>query len=163
MGARLKAKELMARECGFIPEVVKTQEMDEVFNKYVLPTYKMLDYFQGKASLGQVAVVEGKSIRHLVGQVHLREIHIPELKQLVTINNQLAMNARKWQFIVLLDGKNVDPKYVTGATKLLGNASLSEIQACNLDLNLDLIKIEEAMKEEIATQEVEVEVDDTDF
>jgi AAA domain (dynein-related subfamily) len=163
LAARNQAKIRFAAECGFIPEVATSAEMDELFTKLILPTYRMLDFFQGKASLGQVATMEGKSARHLTAQVHLRKVQCNELSQLVTLNNQLSINARKWQYVVLLDGKNVDPKYVTGATKLVGNARLSEIQANNLALNLDLIQIEEAMKEEITIQKEEVQDDDTDI
>ena len=152
--ARTAMKKLLAEEIGLIADVVKSQEMDDLFTNDVLPTYKMLDYFQGKASLGQVATVEGKSVRHLVGEAHLRVIQSPHLQALIALNNQLAINQRKWQFVVLLDTKHIDDKYVAGARKLLGNPRLSEVQANNLSLNLDLVEIEEALKEEIIiTQE----------
>ena len=162
VAARTEAKKRLAQEIGLIGDVVKSQEMDELFTMQVLPTYKMLDYFQGKAAIGQIAQTEGKSVRNLVGQAHLRVVQSPELKSLIALNNQLALAARKWQFIVLLDGKNADPNYVTGARKLLGNPNLSEVQANNLRLNLSLIEIEEAMKEEIPTQEG-VADDDNEF
>jgi hypothetical protein len=60
----------------------------------------------------------------------------------------------------LLDTKHIDEKYVTGARKLLGNPRLSEVQANNLSLNLDLIEMEEAMKEEITITQEGVEDDE---
>jgi hypothetical protein len=160
MAARTEAKKLLAQEIGLIPDVVKSAEMDELFTNEILPTYKMLDYFQGKASLGQVAVAEGKSIRHLVGEAHLRVVQSKWLRELIALNNQLAINQRKWQFVVLLDTKHIDEKYVAGARKLLGNPRLSEVQANNLSLNLDLIEMEEAMKEEITITQEGVEDDE---
>ncbi|UVG34223.1 AAA-ATPase [Microbacterium phage Hannabella] len=162
MPARTEAKKRLADEIGLIPDVVKSQEMDEVFTQDVLPTYLMLDYFQGKAALGQIASVNGKSLRNLVGQAHMRVVQSPALKSLITLNNQMAISARKWQFVVLIDGKNVDPNYVAGARKLIGNPRLTPVQANNLRLNLDLVEIEEVMKEEIPTQEG-VENDDDEF
>ena len=153
MSARTASKQLLANEIGLISDVVKSQEMNEVFTTEVLPTYKMLDYFKGGASIGGVANAEGRSVRNLVGQAHLSHVQSAPLKALIALNNQLAIAQRKWQFVVLLDGKNVDPNYVTGARKLLGNPRLSEVQENNLRLNLDLVEIEEAMKEEIPTQE----------
>jgi hypothetical protein len=160
MAARNAAKELLAREIGLIHDVVKSSEMDELFTQVVLPTYKMLDFFQGKASLGQVATIEGKSIRNLVGQAQLRELQTSHLKDLIVLNNQLAISQRKWQYVVLLDGKNVDPKYVSGARKLLGNPALTEVQANNLAFNLDLVEIEEALKETLNTTTEEVTEDE---
>ncbi|QDP44835.1 AAA-ATPase [Microbacterium phage Araxxi] len=162
MPARTEAKKRLAAEIGLHPDVVKSQEMDEVFTQDVLPTYLMLDYFQGKAAIGQIASVQGKSLRNLVGQAHMRIIQSQALKGLIALNNQLSIAQRKFQFVVLVDGKNVDPNYVTAARKLLGNPKLSEVQERNLRLNLDLIEIEEAMKEEIPTQEG-VENDDVEL
>ena len=160
MGARMESKRVLAAKIGLIDDVIKTSEMDELFTNEVQPTYKMLDYFKGKASLGTVASVEGKSVRHLSGQAHLREVRSSYLKALIVLNNQIAISQRKWQYVVLLSGKNVEPKYVAGARKLVGNPLLTEIQANNLALNLDLIDIEEAMQEEITITQEGVENDD---
>ena len=160
ISARTEAKKILAADIGLIPEVVKSTEMDELFTKIILPTYKMLDYFQGKASIGQVQTADGKSIRNLVGQAHLRYVQDKELQELITLNNQLAMSQRKWQYVILLDGKHIDPKYVAGARKLIGNPNLSEVQTNNLSLNLDIVDIEEAMKETLTTEEVTVDDED---
>ena len=163
MGARNDAKKRLVEQIGLLPEVIKTQEMDELFQNIVMPTYKMLDFFKGKASLGQVADSEGFSCRHLTGEAHLREVRTAELKALITLSNQLAVNQRKWQYVVLIDAKNVDPQYVSGARKLIGNPQLTEIQANNLALNLDLIEIEEALKETLTATVEEDMSNDSDI
>jgi hypothetical protein len=145
--ARESAKKLLCEQIGLMPDVVKSAEMSELFDKIILPTYKMLDFFQGKASLGQVADAQGFSIRHLVGEAHLRCVKTQQLQDLITLNNQMATSQRKWQYVVLLDAKHVDPKYVSGARKLVGNPQLTGVQENNLGINLDLIDIEEALKE----------------
>jgi hypothetical protein len=54
------------------------------------------------------------------------------------------MKAGKPQFVFLLDGKpaTVDPMYAPRAQQLVGNDKLTEVQALNLNLNLQLIEME---------------------
>ena len=145
--ARTKAKELLANEIGLLPAVVKSQEMDTLFMQEVLPMYDMLDYFKGKASVGSALSVRGHSIRNLVAQAKLREVQSSALTDLIVLNNQLATSQRKWQYVVLLSTRKVDPRYISEARKLQGNARLTEIQALNLDLNLAFIEAQEALQE----------------
>ena len=46
--------------------------------------------------------------------------------------------------MVLLDGKGVDPRYEATAPKLEGNPKLSALQATNLQINLQLMRLEKA-------------------
>lgn len=160
VAARTKAKELLAREIGLLPAIVKSQEMDELFTTEVLPMYNMLDYFKGKASVGTSMAVTGHSVRNLVGQAHLREVQSAKLKDLIVLNNQMAMSQRKWQYVVLLSTRKVDPRYVSEARKLNGNPALTEIQARNLELNLAFIEAQEAMQEEDEPLTTEEDTDD---
>ena len=160
VSARYRAKELLAREIGLMPAVTKSQEMDELFTTEVLPMYNMLDYFKGKASVGTSMAVKGHSIRNLVGQAHLREVQSNELKNLLVLNNQMAMSQRKWQYVVLLSTRKVDPRYVSEARKLIGNPALTEIQKRNLELNLAFIEAQEAMQEEDEPLTTEEDTDD---
>ena len=154
VGARKKAKELLANEIGLLPAITSSQEMDDLFAQEVLPMYEMLDYFKGKASVGTALSTKGHSIRNLVAQAHLREVQSDKLRDVITLNNQMAMTQRKWQYVVLLSTRKVDPRYISEARKLLGNPALTEIQAKNLDLNLAFIEAQEAMQEETITEEV---------
>ena len=160
VAARMRAKDLLAREIGLLPAVSKSQEMDELFATEILPMYDMLDYFKGKASVGSASVAKGHSIRNLVGQAQLREVQSEKLKELITINNQMAMTQRKWQYVVLLSARKVDPRYVSEARKLIGNPALTEIQARNVSLNLSFIEAQEAMQEEESLNSVEEDADD---
>ena len=154
VGARKKAKELLAREIGLLPAITSSQEMDDLFTQEVLPMYEMLDYFKGKASVGTALSTKGHSIRNLVAQAHLREVQSDKLRDVITLNNQMAMTQRKWQYVVLISTRKVDPRYISEARKLLGNPALTEIQAKNLDLNLAFIEAQEAMQEDTITEEV---------
>ena len=161
VSARNRAKELLAREIGLMPAVTKSQEMDELFTTEVLPMYDMLDYFKGKASVGSTMSTKGHSIRNLVGQAHLRTVQSNTLKSLLVLNNQMAMSQRKWQYVVLLSTRKVDPRYVSEARKLIGNPALTEIQAHNLELNLAFIEAQEAMQDE--AESLTIEEDTNDF
>ena len=154
VSARKKAKELLANEIGLLPAITSSLEMDALFIQEVLPMYEMLDYFKGKASVGTALSTKGHSIRNLVAQAHLREVQSDKLRDVITLNNQMAMTQRKWQYVVLLSTRKVDPRYISEARKLLGNPALTEIQAKNLDLNLAFIEAQEAMQEETITEEV---------
>ena len=46
--------------------------------------------------------------------------------------------------VVLLNGKGVDPRYEATAPKLEGNPKLSALQATNLQINLQLMRLEKA-------------------
>ena len=72
----------------------------------------------------------------------------------------MAMSQRKWQYVVLLTARKVDPRYVSEARKLIGNPALTEIQARNLELNLALIEAQEAMQEEDESLTTEEDTDD---
>ena len=72
----------------------------------------------------------------------------------------MAMSQRKWQYVVLLTARKVDPRYVSEARKLIGNPALTEIQARNLELNLAFIEAQEAMQDEAESLTTEEDTDD---
>ena len=148
---KLLAK-LLIEATGMLPSMADTFHMEDLIKEEVLPMYNMLDQFKGKANVS-AASIKGHSIRHLIGQVRLRQIESPQLKSLVEANNRAAMSESAYQFVILPNGKNPDHSYVTRARKLQGNPRLTEIQAQNLDLNLQLIEMEEAIREIDKTEE----------
>lgn len=147
--ARTHVKRIMIDELGMHPEVLKSAEMEELLQQEVLPMYDVLDSFEHKAATAGASSAAGKghSIRHLIGQVRLREVKSKHLKDLINWNNDLAIQQGKAQFVILLSGKSPNPKYVKLAHALQGNAKLTEIQRQNLELNLSLIGMEEATNE----------------
>lgn len=143
--ARYQVQSLLCKQAGLLPDMAKAQEMVELFSKQVEPTYAVLDQFQHKASPG--TTVGGKSVRNLVGQILLRQVETPELLELVNENNRQAKDQGKLQYLILLTGKGVDDATHVKLKKLVGNDKLTDLQAANLDLNLQLIEMEAVRKE----------------
>ena len=85
---------------------------------------------------------------NLIGQAKLREVQSSALKELIDMNNVRAMRDSKPQYVVLLNGIEVPSGYVKAANELRGNPKLTQLQAINLELNLQLIQMEEIRKEE---------------
>jgi hypothetical protein len=136
-------------------------EMQTLLDTEVLPMYEVLDSLKNKSSAP--AGLKGCSVRNLIGQAQLREVSSPALSELIAMNNVKAMQASKTQYVFLLDGKDAAkwPQYQAKATVLEGNAALSEIQALNLNLNLQLIEMESIRNEkEGTTDDDDTPVDD---
>lgn len=151
---RAAQNEAMARiveELGLYPKLLQgsyEQEFRELLSAEVMPTYAVLDQFKGKASAGS-AVFKGKSIRNLIGQAKLREVQSNQLRDLISLNNAIALLDQKPQFVLLMNGKNPNPDYVRLAAKLRENSwdKLTALQQENLTLNLQLIEMEKASTE----------------
>lgn len=146
---------------GLLPESVTSMEMQQLIDNEVAPTYEILDQMGKSAS---AVVLKGRSMRNLIGQAQLRQIDSPYLHEVIRFNNQRAMSAGKTQYVFLTSGKatEVPANYETHARKLVGNPRLTEIQALNLGLNLQLIELEAARREAAPTTE-EVEDDESVF
>lgn len=140
--------EMAVTALGLLPEMAQSTEMQSLLDTEVLPMYEILDQVKGKAS-SSPASIKGSSLRNLIGQAQLREISSVHLTELLSMNNIRAMREGKPQFVLLPDGKaKAVPKgYTDAATKLKGNPRLTEIQARNLDLNLQLIEMESIRNE----------------
>lgn len=137
--------QLITERLGLLPDMADSYEMQTLLDTEVLPMFDVLDHLKNKST--SPASVKGTSVRNLIGQAQLREIHSAPLEELLKMNNVRALRAGKYQFVFLPSGKNVDPTYLSHATKLSGNPRLTEVQKINLNLNLQLIKLE-AMRHE---------------
>ena len=143
---RQKIANILISELGLLPSMDSSVEMEELLNATVLPTYRLLDAFKKKGT--RVAdKQEGVSIRKLIGMAQLRVITEPALRTLIDMNNVRAMQAGKPQFVLRYDGKP-DEAYAMQARKLRGNPNLTPIQRLNLEMNLQLIELADAHKEE---------------
>ena len=142
---------------GLLPEMADSYEMQTLLDTEVLPMYEILDQVKGKTSAG--SALKGSSIRNLIGQAQLREVQAPALAEVININNSRAMSQGKAQYVMLLGGsaKSVPPGYVAAAQKLEGNPRLTEQQALNLNLNLQLVQLESVRYEK------EGSIDDDDI
>lgn len=144
---------------GLLPDILNDFEMTNVLNTEVLPMYNVLDQFQGRgAKVVRQASATGSSVRKLIGQARLRMVESKELKELINVNNLKAMLQDKAQYVVLLDGKNPPPNYVKDATKLMGDPKLTELQATNLQLNLQLIEMAAARTETDEEREIDNDI-----
>lgn len=158
-GEREHVKQLFIDELGLDPRVAKFTEFDDMLREEVYPMFTVLDQFKhNKPGQGAVAL-RGHSVRNLIGQVKLREVQSATLKDLIEMNNTVAMQQDKAQFVILLSGKNPNPNYVRLANKLRGNPKLTPIQAQNLELNLQLIEMEAASRENYTEGDIEDDPD----
>lgn len=139
--------QLLISALGLLPEMVESYEMNSLLDTEILPMYEILDQIKGKTAAG--ATLKGCSIRNLIGQGLLREIQSKGLHEVIAMNNQRAMQAGKPQYVLLVDGKDgsLPANYIASAEKLRGNPRLSERQASNLELNLQLVELEAVRKE----------------
>ena len=131
---------------GLLPDTATSYEMERLLMTEVNPTYELLDILKNKSSVA-AAQLKGVSPRNLIGQAQLRHVTSTALRELIDMNNARAIRTNKDQYVFLLSGKGVDPAYVARAQGLVGNPRLTELQATNLSLNLQLIQLEEVRYE----------------
>lgn len=140
---KMKIAQVIVDKIGLLPDMVRATEIMDLIHYEVNPTYDILDALTKKGNIG-AASTKGSSVRNLIGQAQLRHSTSEYLTELLAENNRLAINQGKHQFVVLLNGKGVDPRYEAIAPKLEGNPKLSALQATNLQINLQLMRLEKA-------------------
>jgi hypothetical protein len=140
--------DVLIEAIGLLPAMKGGQEMAHLLDAEVLPTYELLDSFKKKGKTVSKSGHEGKSLRNLIGQVHLRMVTSSAMKSLIEVNNQMAMTQGKYQYVLLLNGGRNAEDYKRHALKLRGNPRLTKIQATNLEMNLQLLELAEAHNEE---------------
>lgn len=138
---------LLVNTLGLLPTMAESSEMADVMDQEILPTFDIMDQLKNRANVSASAI-RGHSIRNLIGQAQLREVHSSALRELINENNNRAMMMHKEQYVLLLNGSLNG--YAKRAKDLLVpeiQAKLSEVQRRNLRLNLQLVELEEARKE----------------
>ena len=143
--AKRQLAQYMVDGLGLMPEMRDSYEMQTLLDTEVLPMYEILDSLVNKTA--SAASIKGRSVRNLIGQARLREVQSSALDELISMNNSRALREGKIQYVLLTTGKKVDPTYQSKAQVLEGNPKLTEQQALNLRLNLQLIELEAARKE----------------
>ena len=161
---RANQAKILVEALGLMPEMANSFEMNSLLDTEVLPMYEILDQIKGKSS-SSPGSLKGRSIRNLIGQAQLREVKSSALRELIDMNNQRAMSDGKPQFVLLLNGKVKGPMsgYPAMAQKLRGNPRLTELQALNLELNLQLIEMESIRKSKEEVNDDSVFTDDLPF
>lgn len=149
---------IIVEELGLLPEMAVSQEVNTLLDTEVLPMFDVLDSFD-KGGAGGPQVMTGQSVRKLIGQAKLRHIQSISLEELIKMNNRRAMNAGKYQYVFLVNGKGSDvPNYLTAIEKIKVD-KLTPLQKQTLAFNRQLIEVEEIRK----TQQQEGTThDDTD-
>lgn len=145
---------ILLNDLGMDPSMSNSMEMSALLDDEVLPTYDVLDVFKRKGSK-VTTTNKGRSLRNLIGQAQLRQVQSSKLVDLIEANNQHAVTKGLWQYVFLLNGKNPPHGYVDAANALRGNAKLTNVQAINLDMNLELIGLEaEKIKQETEEEDM---------
>lgn len=145
-----KLAEILVNALGLLPKLVDSYEMQTLLDTEVLPMYEILDNIKGKTSSAP-ASLKGTSIRNLIGQAQMRHVESSALRDLIDTNNRMAMADGKAQFVLLLDGKVKTLPAYGGATYAQAaerlnvptvRERLTDLQARNLEMNLQLIELE---------------------
>ena len=140
---------LIVDQLGLLPSSADSSEMEHLLDTEVLPLYVLLDSFKRKGTKAGPTSSTGSSVRNLIGQAQLRMVTSSALKDLIDTNNVRAMQAGKYQYVLLLNGgKSVPTGYIGKAMQLRGNPRLNQVQARNLEANLQLIDLIAAQNEE---------------
>src|SRR6476620_11218355 len=140
---------------GLLPSMRDSYEMQTLLDTEVLPMYEVLDALKNKQS---AATLKGCSVRNLVGQAQLREVQSAALAELISMNNTKAIAEGKIQYVLLMSGKKVDPKYRRTPHALLGNNKLTPVQEVNVQLHLQLIEME-SIRNDRAVEDDDILVD----
>jgi hypothetical protein len=129
----------LTESLGLLPSLATSLEMQDMIQKEIAPMYDVLDQFKGTAQRG--APVKGSSARKLIGQAKLREFQSRTLIDLIDLNNQMASQQAKYQYLMLRPGSKLlqDASLATKLQSLVGNTKLTDVQQSNLQLNLELI------------------------
>jgi ATPase family associated with various cellular activities (AAA) len=139
--AKKMLADMLVDQLGLMPEMKTSMEIQSLLDSEVLPMYEILDQLGSKTA--SPAQVKGCSLRNLIGQAQLREVHSAALKELLDMNNRKALSTSKVQFTFLTTGVKADPTLWPKLLKLVGNDRLTEVQKENLELNLQLLELEE--------------------
>lgn len=145
---------------GLDPRVKSSMELNSLLDNVVLPMFDILDTFK-KGGSSPAGGLKGKSIRNLIGQARLRNVETTELKELISENNRGAIAAAKWQYVFLLGGKSVDPRYIAALGKIPRD-KLSPLQLLNTTLNEQLIEMENNRRKTTAHNTEGSDADDDD-
>lgn len=158
--AKQKMADIIVEDLGLLPEMAKSQEMQDMLTTEVLPMFEILDSFD-KGGSSAPTLLGGQSVRKLIGQARLRHVQSASLEELLKMNNRRAAQAAKWQYLFLVGGKGVDPGWVTAMNKLPVD-KLSQLQRLNLQMNQQLVQVEEIRNRKEGAP-VDVDTDDDLF
>ena len=146
-----RLSQMLITELGLLPSMLDSDEMQSLMDEEVLPTFEILDHFNGTATRNGNTSIKGQSLRKLIGQAKMRHIQSSLLKDLINVNNASANRPGKHQYVLLMEGKHVPAGYESAARALRGNRKLTPAQQLNIELNLQLIEMQAALSEKEST------------
>ena len=137
---RNRTQQLIVDELGLLPSIVKSTEMQDLIHQEVEPMYEILDMLENRANIA-TQQVKGVSVRNLLGQARLREVHSKPLKDLLKWNNSRAISEGKPQYLYIVDEATA-LSYLTDIEKVQKFADkLTPLQRQNLDMNVQLLEL----------------------
>ena len=160
---KTRLAKLFIQELGLYPRMDNSYELITLLDQEVLPTFEMMDMLEKGKKQQALSTVSsgGSSLRHLIGQAQLREVHSSELAEFLQANNTAALQDNKPQYVFLTSGADgVVPGYLDHVVRLESAAAtgkLTPIQLQNYNLNMQLIELEET---KLSEQEEERNVND---
>ena len=148
-GERGRLSQLIVDELGLLPEMATSLEMKSLIETEVLPTFTILDSFSNvrKEGFTREKQITGTSVRKLIGQAKLRHCQSTSLEVLISANNALALQKKKPQYVLLLQGSRVPSGYAEQADAISESPKLTPLQSKNMDLNFMLMELQEAKQE----------------
>lgn len=151
-------QKMFVEEAGMLPSMHGTYELNRLFDEHVLPMYDLLDELKkSKNRVANTGSAKGTSMRNLLGQVHLREIHSLGLSDVIGINNQMADTQGKYQYLILPKAQGI-AKYKDKLDKLSEvKDKLSPIQKRNLFINQRMIEMVSFTDEMLEEEKEEAE------
>lgn len=143
-----RLEQMLVDEIGLHPDCMLSNELDHLMREVLLPTFDVLDTLVGhKGRKAGAPEREGKSLRNLIAQVQLRNVVTSELTALVEESNRLAMRDKKFQYVIVLKNAPIGYEAEARALELVKNR-LTAVQRKNLEMNLQMLEMADAMKEE---------------
>lgn len=160
--ARKRLGKLFVQEVGLLPSLADSFEVDDMLNEEVLPTFEIMDQLEKRAGLTAAASAEGTSLRNLIGQAKLREVHSEHLKEVLKVNNLRSARESKPQYIILYDYSAAD-QYSDQIRKLYQvQDKLTDIQRTNFLLNMQFVELFE-QEQQLQQEKGKVEDDEEIF
>ena len=143
---------------GLLPAMATSFEIGQLLDVEVLPMFNIMDQLKNRA-VAPTAVMEGTSLRNLIGQVKLREVQSGKLKELIKANNSKALLEGRPQHIVLMS-PDATPQLFTAVENLGEHLDkLNEVQLLNYNINMQLIQVAQQASTQPDRQEEEEDDD----
>ena len=139
--ARNRLKKLLISAMGLHDSLIDSQELNDLVEFEIAPTYDVLDSLKGTHGSG---TLKGQSARKLIGQLQMRQVSSAKLKELITVHNSLCQD-RIHKLIVIDPQKHL--KILPQLTELVNDsvamAKLYDVERLNTLANVQLLELQQ--------------------